>query len=242
MVERIVYAAIALVLAAVAFHLGVGALDGYADATGARHPGLLAQIGHWATVAGRGLAAAFAGVAALLVLLMGLGVETPDSILRDAHWCDLLFRDHTQRQLRDWARSLRYFRFVRGSGGGMDDHGDRLAVLLRVDAPGDGAKILATLSASDTPAAGAELPSAIVVAGVKVGLYTRPDRIELQVTDTENPWEVTQAAVDSARAVEVVLESLAGKLIDPPQDDKYCICPKFYPSFWTDPPPPGAAA
>ena len=180
----------------------------------------------------------------------------PQDWLKDPHWCELLFRNHPKRQLREWARAMRYFRFIRGAGGGMGDYGDRLAVVLKAESQQDIEQILAALGVSARPlslepaAAGrgfvafeavqgtepaeSAAPGLVLVCGVQVAVYCTPGRVELSITDREQPTEVTQAAVDAAREVEVLLTRLADRVIDPPQDDKHCVSPVFYPSFWQE--------
>lgn len=229
MKERIVCVVIAMVLAGATLYLADGVHASFSAARPFGDLGSWAQspgFWYWVPVAAKAVLAVVLGLACLVALLMAWGAETPDSYLNDPHWCGLLFREHPKRRLREWARSMRYFRFVRGSGGGMDDHGDRLAVLLKPDAREELERIRAAMG---TPG------------GVATNVYEGSRGLEFSITDAELPYTVTQAAVDSARSIERFLEPLAGKVIDPPQDDKYCICPKFYPSFWVDKPTRGAA-
>ena len=105
-------------------------------------------------------------------------------------------------------------------------HGDRLAVLLNPTAPEDLDKIAAALGVEGRASPGSPLPGEIMVNGVKVNVSNTSRGLELSITDNEKPFDVTQAAVESARSVEIYLDRVAGKVIDPPQDDKYCVCPK----------------
>ena len=191
------------------------------------------------------LALLAAAVVALLVVLARLPERDP---LRDPAWCELLFRDHPKRELRAWARRLRYFRFVRGSGGGMDDHGDCLCVALRAPSRRDVDVILAQLVATaDPPFAGdgdtdvgdaaAPAPASsttICIADVRLVGYYAYGRLELSLADQTDPWRVTESAVAIAEALEPLFDALAEQLIDPPRGDRHSVCPKFYPSFWAD--------
>ena len=235
MIERTVYVLIGLTLAGLAW-LSVGLTQGYyADLMRYGGPGHWLQ---WSTlVSGVLLAVSFvltaaAGIAGLFFLFISWAMEAPGDSLKDPRWCELLFREHPKRQLREWARSMRYFRFIRGSGGGMDDYGDRLAVALKADSHQDIERIFAALSPSDTGVPVRPSRDTVRVSGASVHIHDSGSNLELSITDSERPMEVTQAAVDAARSVETILEPLADKLVDPPRDDKHCVCPKYYPSFW----------
>ncbi len=56
--------------------------------------------------------------------------------------------------------------------------------------------------------------------------------LKLTLADADGIWSVTAAAVAQAEAVERLLEPLAARLIDPPQDDRNCISPKRYPEMF----------
>ena len=231
--ERFIYLSIAVVLAGASALFALWMHGNYIELASQggfdqwiRQPGTLILIAFSATLA------LLAGAASLLFLLMVWTVESPEDILNDAHWCELLFREHPKRQLREWARSMRYFRFIRGPGGGMTDHGDRLAVLLRAESPLEVDRAFAALGVPERTASASPVPNRIQVEGVDVSVYHANGRLELSITDSRQPYAVTQAAVDAARSVELLLERLAGMLVEPPQDDRHCVCPRYYPSFW----------
>ena len=56
--------------------------------------------------------------------------------------------------------------------------------------------------------------------------------VKLSLADPDNIWDVTEAAVVHAEAVERTLAPLASQLIEPPQDDRNCISPKRYPEMF----------
>jgi hypothetical protein len=168
------------------------------------------------------------------------------------------FRHHPQAVLTAWARSLRFFRFVSGPGG-MLDHGDFLLVALRAPQHRDLADIFSALGAAVRPqppdsvnhgigyvaftppppeAAGsppaAPPPLGLVrIAGATVVAYWTGDTLELSLSDETQPSEVTAAAVAAAQRIEPRLEPLAGRIVDPPQDDRHCLCPKYHPDLWS---------
>ena len=168
------------------------------------------------------------GLACLLFLMLPLTVESPEDLLKGFN-----FRDHSKQQLREWARSMRYFRFITGPGG-MLDHHDRLAVILKLTAPEDRDKIATALGVEGRVLPGSPMPSVIMVNGVEVCVYDKSFELELSITNVDKPYGVAQTTVESARSVELYLDRVADKVSDPPQDNSLCVCPKYYPSFWQD--------
>lgn len=168
------------------------------------------------------------GLACLLFLMLPLTVESPEDLLKGFN-----FRDHSKQQLREWARSMRYFRFITGPGG-MLDHHDRLAVILKLTAPEDRDRIAAALGVEGRVLPGSPMPGVIVVNGVEVCVYDKSLELELSITNADEPYGVTQTTVESARSVELYLDRVADKVSDPPQDNSLCLCPKYYPSFWQE--------
>jgi hypothetical protein len=125
-------------------------------------------------------------------------------------WEQYLYRQHSRASLALWVPTLRFFRFCRAYGGHNND-GDRLLVALRTDVD---------------PLPGLDLPG--------VHRSSRLDRFEISVSDPSTPYEVTDAAVEVARRIEVLLAPLASLVIDPPQADEHCVCPEYYPELWSD--------
>lgn len=184
-----------------------------------------------------------------------------DDLLR---WERYLFSSHSQTELVSWARSLEFFRFCRAYGGHAND-GDRLLVAVRIESELDLVAVFDQLGIGvqrlpeDNPRplpgvqySAAEFgkfvsriqqfpsigqPGAVRLAGAAVWGWVHAGRLDLEIRDADNPYDVSAAAITSARLVEPLLLplSLSGKLIDPPQDDQHCICPKFYPEFWNSP-------
>lgn len=187
--------------------------------------------------------------------------ELSDSDWR--HMRRTLFRSYPQDVLRDWALSLRHFRVVLDHGG-MLGGGDRLLLQLKVHhGKGQFERIFKALGASlplessapaepaDMHAAGTQSPTGanlpkesryvepevlktFLVRGVEVQSYRSAMRLELWIADREKPFDVSQTAVDEARSIEHLFDSLADILIDPPQDSPHCVCPRYYPSLWSE--------
>lgn len=177
--------------------------------------------------------------------------------MNGSHWRAYLFRDHPEDELRAWARSLRFFRFVRAGGGLLND-GDRLMAALRFRGREDFLALCAALGllvertaehvsiAADTRGRSFEertpiqiLPEFLQTGSAIVGdvpcyTWVSPGaRLEIFVTDAADAYTVTASAVEAAREIERTLEGHAGRIVDPPEDSRYCICPKRYPELWT---------
>ncbi|GAA3470729.1 hypothetical protein [Nonomuraea roseola] len=175
-------------------------------------------------------------------------------------WHDYLHERHSPGLLRAWARSLTYFRFCRAYGGHSND-GDRLLVRLRVETESDLPAVMSALGLpierlppdDPRPVAGmaytaAEFggfrlpmprfphvrqPGAVRIAGAAAHVWADTGSLTLSVNDRRDVYSVTDAAVESARAIEDLLVPVGHHVIDPPQDDRNCVCPRYYPQLWT---------
>jgi hypothetical protein len=135
----------------------------------------------------------------------------------DERWLDFLYRNYDPDELGRWARSLEFFRFVRRSGGPAFDV-DRLAVGLELD--DDARRIGARVESIEGRATFAsEGPPGQLT----IGIYGERDDPHLRVTES---------TVELARVIEVELGPLRARIVDPPHDSEYCICPKYYPQVW----------
>ena len=182
-------------------------------------------------------------------------------------WERYLYEDHTRKQLADWARRLKYFRFCRAYGGHAGD-GDQLIALLHTP---DEPTLLATCATLGLPLQ--PMPSEAEAATVPLGdrpsssrhfpHWQQPKRVEIDgarlfcwvtshapkgpdgkptgqalpalqfsLSDRDNVWAVTESTVREAELLETRLAALAAQLIDPPQDDRNCLCPKHYPEMF----------
>jgi hypothetical protein len=75
-------------------------------------------------------------------------------------------------------------------------------------------------------------PGHVRLFNVPVFVSVHDGRLELNIFDQDNRYVVTDRSIDGARVVEAAIAPLASSLIEPPLDDKHCICPKYYPEFW----------
>lgn len=183
--------------------------------------------------------------------------ETPEQKLR---WEAYLYETHTRELFSEIARRFRYFRFCRGKDGhGPDASGDSLLVSLRVDSEADLQRIFQSLEIpliaiqpgeevaqpgkSYTGEEYAKLVKPLYrfpqfreigwtsIRGAKVFVYLAKT-LTISVTDPEDVWSVTEPAFRVAESLEPLIALVADAVIDPPKDDKYCVCPKYYPELW----------
>jgi hypothetical protein len=133
---------------------------------------------------------------------------------RMTDWPSYLYRRHSKGELARWARELEFFRFCRAFGGHMND-ADHFLVSLQLD------EEVGKLGTGQ-----------VAIAGQPVYAQERLGRLEIILYGDEIPYEVTEAAVQSAKLIEPVLRPLAVRIIDPPMDNERCVCPKYYPEIW----------
>jgi hypothetical protein len=77
-------------------------------------------------------------------------------------------------------------------------------------------------------------PGHVEIAGQRAHVWSHGDRLDVSVADTADPYSVTEAAVASAKAIEALLAPIARQVVDPPQDDRNCVCPRYYADLWPD--------
>jgi sorbitol-specific phosphotransferase system component IIA len=111
----------------------------------------------------------------------------------------------------------------RASGDHHDD-GDDLRLALRAATEHELGAVLAALGLTEL--------GHVRIAGESAFASARPGRLELRLSDPDEPYEVSARAVASAVAIEAALGALTSSVIDPPLDDPHCVCPKYYPHLW----------
>lgn len=183
----------------------------------------------------------------------------PDDV-DEARWQAYLYERHSPAELRGWANRLALFRFCRAQGGHAND-GDQLRVVFAVPTepdlraaltaigiepaviPADAPRPVAGRSYTGTEYAAFIVPideyphlaqpSWVRLADADVHVWVAGGRLALQIADTDSPYDVTEAAVRAAESVEAALAPIRHLVIDPPLDRERCICPKYYPEFWS---------
>ncbi|MCZ8064234.1 hypothetical protein [Silanimonas sp.] len=172
------------------------------------------------------------------------------------NWSRWLFQEHPEHRLRQWARRLKLFRFVRAAGGHAND-GDELVLSYRYGSVDELQSRLALLGvllktyelAPPQPEVGkpyssaefASFPSLIFgtlveqpkwqrINGENIYIWCHEGVVKFSISDR---YEVNEGSVLAAERVEQALPALALECIDPPVDRPHCICPKFYPQYFS---------
>ncbi|MBX7135251.1 MAG: hypothetical protein K1X67_21490 [Fimbriimonadaceae bacterium] len=171
-------------------------------------------------------------------------------------WEQYLFETHSEETLRSWARRLQFFRFIRAHGGHAND-GDSLEVAFRYHTLRELERMLAMLdvllerykACPPQPEPGVSypmedferFPSLIpgtnwvrqpghtVVGGHSVFIWCERDRVTMSLFEG---YEVTEANVVAAEAIEKMLANVTLERIDPPRDSRNTICPKYFPDYF----------
>ena len=126
--------------------------------------------------------------------------------------------------MRDWAQTLRFFRFCRAVPGGHAADGDTLRLAFKDEA-------LPRRLTRDFPAV--DGAGRHMISGVPVNIGFGDGKLWLSLSGAAgNPYAVTKEDIDNALEVENMISSLSAHIIDPPIDSPFCIAPEFWPEFW----------
>lgn len=167
-----------------------------------------------------------------------------------------LFESHSESTLRAWAKRLRRFRFFRAYGGHANDadslevayqygHIENLqrffghvGIALNIFAerppqPEPGVAYPSTqfdkFPALIPATSWIEQPGHCSIAGRQAFVWCEASRVNISLgTD----YQITEAHVQAAEAIEKVLENAPLAWIDPPVDNEHCFCPKYYPDYF----------
>jgi len=168
-----------------------------------------------------------------------------------------LFRQHSEAELRGWARKLKLFRYCRAYGGHAND-GDSLEVVFSYDSAQDiktffdslGVELVQHATKPPQPETGVlypghvfasyprliketewiEQPGHCQIMGIPVFAWCVKGKIRLSVSG--GSYEVTGEHVANAESLEKALLNAPLKVLDPPRDNKNCFCPKYYPDYF----------
>ncbi|HEX8693846.1 MAG TPA: hypothetical protein VF746_15600 [Longimicrobium sp.] len=171
-------------------------------------------------------------------------------------WERYLFEQHSRETLQAWARKLGVFRFRRARGGHAND-GDSLDVAFSYETEEQllsffrhvGFQPVVHSAEPPRPVPGrpyrqdefAAFPSIIpntrwieqpghcTLSGIKVFMWCGNHRITISV---HSGYDVTEEDVENAARLELLLKALPFERIEPPQDNRNCICPRYYPEFF----------
>ena len=162
--------------------------------------------------------------------------------------------------LRLWAKRLRFFRFVKARGG-FDGDIHKLILALHYDGQEDLLWLLGDLEIpyklhTERPPqpepgkrySGAEMrefrsvipgtqwieqPIWQTIDAVTVAVLGEIDRVEFEIVGPiEKHWRITNTEFENAEKLEKTFDKYVQRIIDPPIDSDYCICPKYYPHYW----------
>ena len=170
-----------------------------------------------------------------------------------------VFQKHSREKIREWANSLLYFRFCRAIGGHAND-GDHFLVSIAFADEGGLCNTLKSLGLKPKAAAprpqqpkrgGTDSQTDLVrmkrpirefphleqighceIDGTKCYVWVENSHLTISVSGDKNPYEVDDDAFQRAVRIDNVLEVLSDQVIDPPQDNRKCICPKYHPELW----------
>lgn len=148
---------------------------------------------------------------------------------------EYMFRYHSKETLQNWASKLKYFRFVRAYGGHAND-GDTLLLKIQFDNDKKRLEFVKYLMGEKNPS---KLTDIVECGGGHINIknndrifiWFEPEHtISLHISNKQNAYEVAEEDVE--RGVEFERTFLKDfkdlKVIDPPQDNNYCFCNKFY--------------
>lgn len=173
-----------------------------------------------------------------------------------------MFAEHDQATLRRWASQLSYFRFCRAYGGHAND-GDQFLVVLRYQDETEYRALLANLdlepkllepddkemtpghSYSDQEIQNLkfkikDLPHLEQMGWCEINdcrchVWASLGRLSISVDGASgDAYRVSELDFKHAKSIETKLGALRELVIDPPRDDRNCICPQYYAGFFAD--------
>src|SRR3569623_3489351 len=145
--------------------------------------------------------------------------------MSDDRWERYLYERHSRGVLSSWARALQFFRFCRAYGGHSND-GDQLLVALRFESREElvatferlGIPLIGLPPDEPKPVFGkaykgeefakfrigirqfpeVQQPGRVTIAGVLVHAWVNPGRLELSVSEEDDPYEVSNHTIQLA--------------------------------------------
>lgn len=167
-------------------------------------------------------------------------------------WERYLFERHSKETLREWAHKLRIFRYSRAYGGHANDgdsldaafkYGSEEHLLRFFRAVGFEPVVFSAQPPQPVPGRSyrgdefAAFPSIIpatkwiqqpghcILFGVAVFMWCEQGRVAISINKS---YDVTQEDVENAARLEPHLAALPFERIEPPVDNKNCVCPKYH--------------
>lgn len=171
-------------------------------------------------------------------------------------WTQYFFEAHSEATLRQWAKRLSMFRFVRAFGGHAND-GDSIDVVFTYNTTDEllrffdhlGLALRTHAERPPQPEPGKsypmheydafpslipntkwiEQPRHCTISGQPVFAWCYGGKIKLSLGAN---WQVNESHVVIAEVLERVLKSAPLPWVDPPVDHKRCVCPKYHPDYF----------
>jgi hypothetical protein len=181
--------------------------------------------------------------------------------MQDDRFKNYIFESHTRETLRGWAQSLHHIRFCRAFGGHSNDGDTFRCSLCFHDESGVQSLCqklslkLASLSLdTPRPIAGKsytwdeyqkflhpievfphlEQPGHTSIFGVPVFVWINSDSMDIQLSGADgDSYIITAADFQNAKRLDNEFGRLGLEFRDPPMNSQNCICPKFWPEFFT---------
>ena len=169
------------------------------------------------------------------------------------------FERHSIDEVRSWNKRLKYFRYFRAYGGHANDR-DSLDVAISHRGGKDLLAVLEQIgirpknhsSAPPQPEVGVryphteyekflslipntrwiEQPGHTEIAGLQVFVWCYDDRIV--ISPKNDSWEIDDAVVKVAEAIEPHLTGISDRLIDPPKDTEHYLCVSNHPELGSE--------
>lgn len=170
-------------------------------------------------------------------------------------WSRWLFQEHSEAELRAWARRLSVFRFVRATGGHANDR-DELVAAYRYSSPWELREALTSLGILEVthstpppqpepgrsygwdefaafpaliPGTLTEQPQWQRIDAQPVFIWCSGDELRFSVGEE---YGVDELCVERAQQIEPALAFLTLTQVEPPVDRRHCISPKYYPAYF----------
>ncbi|GGN97689.1 hypothetical protein [Saccharibacillus kuerlensis] len=165
-------------------------------------------------------------------------------------WYRYFYETHPRLELKEWARRMHIFRFCRANADQTGDR-DRLMAAFRFSSSEELENLCAELgialeSLPETDAASAAAdrfripdypnlrqPGHLRLFGLPAHVWVRRERLIITISDADKPFDVTPRTVKAVEKIETKLGNLTDRIVDPPLNDKHCLCPKFYPEYFS---------
>jgi hypothetical protein len=181
--------------------------------------------------------------------------------LKNTTFTDYLFRFHSYDTVKGWAGALRHLRFCRAFGGHAND-ADAFKCSVQFKGEAGLREVCERLSIRLVPVPRAKLPgiagkTSVVdeeddsidefphyrqpghtkILGVRVFAWVNRNCMDFELCGADgDPYEVTQKDFQNAKRLDDQLQGLQLKFRDPPVDSHHCICPKYWPEFFSPDP------